>query len=173
MNQRHPIEDELKARLSIGPSPELQARIRANTSEAVPKTIGWFPLGFGLAAASALAVVLVIVNSGTEPPPLRPPEVAAQPPVGAPVEPPPSAIVPKVAKQEEKKTPTPRILVRVEAVPASTDLEVEKIELQPLRTLDIPGALVPIPQAAFPTASLEPMKLEPFVLTARTEGVNE
>jgi hypothetical protein len=52
-------------------------------------------------------------------------------------------------------------------------LEVAQIELLPLRGLDIPSALRPIPQAVFPTASLEPMKLGPFSLVPRVEGVNE
>jgi hypothetical protein len=172
MNERHPIEDELKARLTIGPSPGLQARIRANTSETIPKTIGWFPVGFGLAAASALALLLVILNSHTERPVVST-EVAAQAPVVVPVEivpEPPPAIVPKAAKKE---APSPRLPMTAEASPSSTDLEVAKIELLPLRALDIPSALVPIPQAVFPTASLEPMKLEPFSLVPRVEGVNE
>jgi hypothetical protein len=169
MNDRHPIEDELKARLAIGPSPELQARIRAKTSEAVPKPSGWFPLGLGLAAASALAMVFVVLNSGTQPPP-RPTEVVSQSPVIVPVEPQPPASVPKAAK---KAAPTPRLLVASEVDAFPADLTVEKIDLLPLRILDIPSALAPIPQVVFPTASLEPMKFEPFSLDARVEGVNE
>jgi hypothetical protein len=169
--QRHPIEDELKARLSAVPSLELQARIRANTPEAIPKTIGWFPLGVGVAAALALVIAVVILNPETEKP--APTQVVSLPPVIAPVE--PIVIVPEPPEPTVpgKKAPAPRILVRVESTPPSASLELARIELPPLRPIDLAGALTPIPQPVVPIASVEPMKLEPFALAARTEGVNE
>lgn len=177
---RETFERDLKARLAIDPSPNLQASIRARAFSAPVKRTPWLALTSGLAAATAAIILLVIYIQPTSPENIPPShEVAARVPVPsstatAPLTTPsPAAIRP--AKSRIPSGVKQPALGQIQVVAdENAGLNSGPIELAPLRGLEITSSLAPLPQTPpLSIVRVEPINIEPLTLTVHNLGVNE
>jgi hypothetical protein len=171
------FELELKAMLTVDPDTDLQARIRARSFATPGKRTPWFAMTCSL---GAVLIMIVLAVSYTHPKLSEkrpsPTEVAVN---NAVVSPPPGlkAVPPRrgsLMPQRPKQPPKQPIAVRAVTV-TTTDmvLDTGDIELPRLTGLELTGSLEPIPQAPVSIARLEPINIEPIILTVPNLGVNE
>jgi hypothetical protein len=160
--QQDHLERELKAMLSVDPSPDLRARIRARAFSATPKRTP-YPISFawtsGLAAAAA-AILLIAIYSGpkvSEVSP-NPPAIAEERETPKPVETIQTAPTPvrqsRALRKANNARPEPRALlvsIPMEAAPP------------PPTEIRLP-ALKALPQEPFPVAGLQQLNIEPPML---------
>lgn len=170
------LDRELRALFSVDPSPDLQARIRHRTTQAPVRSFpfSWRWMIPGFAVASAL-IALVLFRGA-------PVQVAPSTPVTAeivrselasPPQSPPSTVEPaKPARQETIPAEQPRrtqtqlellgALSAMTIVPAASVSSPGpgRIELSPMKLLELTTTLAPVPQAA----PLRPIELEPLNL---------
>ena len=181
MNEnRELFERELQRMLSVDPPPDLQRRVRARAFAAPAKRTPWFALCSGLAGVAATIVLLMMYN------PVKPAVIISNPQEAGvrslrsvdpapPVQPdlkPQTRQLARRSRSAQKSNTSVAILTRV-ASPAVTPLETARMEVPPLKVLELTNSLQPIPQPVFSIANLQPFNIEPPVLAVHPMGVSE
>jgi hypothetical protein len=178
MNEpREPLDRELQRMLAVDPSQGIQQRIRARAFAAPIKRRSPFALGFGLAGMAA-AVLLLVTYKQPEATRIVPnPQGAAM-----------RAITPAPAVQTEVSPTTnelprpsrsvrrsnhPVVAVLAQEPPADPRLAPVRMELLPLKGLELTNSVPPIPQPVFSIAILQPFNIEPPALAVQNMGVSE
>ena len=160
------LERELRAMLSVDPSPDLQARIRARAFSTPPKRTPWLAWASGLAAAAA--VVVIAVNRGPTIPEVRPnpPAIAETREIPQPVAETKTRtrFRPSVKSPKEPGKAQPNAVL-VSPQTASATLPAAEINLPALKVLDVTNWIQPIPQTPFSIAGFQEIKIEPPILT--------
>jgi hypothetical protein len=180
-DHREAFERDLKARLAVDPSSDLQARIRARAFSApakrTPPFREWFGWTSGLAAAAAAIILLAVFIQPKSPESIAPPlNVAVDPPVAPSPEPAPVPTAPVRVASRPVKAPAPvstkqPVLIQI---PATAGLNPGQIEVRPLTGLELTNALAPLPQTpALSIASIQLNNIEPLSLAVQNLGVNE
>ena len=178
MNEnRELFERELQRMLSVDPPPDLQRRVRARAFAAPAKRTPWFALCSGLAGVAATLMLLMMYN------PVKPAVIIPSPQEASvrsvdpapPVQPdvkPQTRQLARRSRSAQKSNTSVTILTRV-ATPAVTPLETARMEVPPLKVLELTNSLQPIPQPVFSIANLQPFNIEPPALAVHPMGVSE
>ena len=174
-DHREAFERDLKARLAIDPSSDLQARIRARAFSAPAKRMplqGWFAWTSGLAAAAAAIVLLVIYSQPKASDNIPTPRKIV---VKVPVAEPPTPVASRPTESPAPTRARQPVLIEIPVVAAAnTGLNTGQIVLPPLRGIELTTAVAPLPEPlALSIASLEPINIEPLALAVQNLGVNE
>lgn len=178
MNEnRELFERELQRMLAVDPPPDLQRRVRTRAFAVPQERTPWVALCSGLAGVTA-TIVLLMMYRPAEPASIIPtPQEAGvrsvdpAPPV-QPDETPQTRQLTRRSRFVQKSNPSVAILTRV-ATPAVTPLETARMEVPPLKVLELTNSLQPIPQPVFSIANLQPFNIEPPALAVHPMGVSE
>jgi hypothetical protein len=162
------LERELKEMLSVNPSADLQARIRARAFSTPPRRIPWFAWTSGFAAATAAVFLVAIYHQPNVPEvPPSPPAIAVKAEIPQPVvaikEPVRVRQSRKSPKEEMSRTQPNAVLVPVQA--AAATLSAAEINVPALKGLELKSWIQPIPQPPFTIAGLQQLNIEPPTLT--------
>ena len=186
-DSRDAFERELKSRLAVDSSSDLEARIRERVfaDDPAKRRARFAPVWVSAAAAAIVLPVVVLLWEGHEPgrvPSSGPEQIAVTPAVESPPTLTEEAQSDESQAKKSKKsvaaavtTPTTFLVeVATPSWPVDQEIPSEPIELQPLHGVDLLNALSPIPQTPVPSfASLKPINIEPLSLAAQRPGVNE
>jgi hypothetical protein len=163
------LERELKEMLSVNPSADLQARIRARAFSTPTRRVPWFAWTSGVAAATAAVFLVAIYHQPNVPEaPPSPPAIVvkAEIPQPAAITEAPIQIRQTRKVQKQVKSTNEATAVLATASTAGVPLQGAEIELPTLKGLELKNSIQPIPlPVPFSIASLQPVKIEPPILT--------
>ena len=164
------LERELKEMLAVNPAPDLQARVRARAFSTPARRVPWFAWTSGVAAATA-AVWLIAAYHHPKAPEMTSPAIAAEAEISPPAAVAESPIQVRQTRKVQKEAKSTNEVTTLVATAATTNALVlaAEIELPTLQGLELKSSIQPIPQPApFALASLQPIKIEPPMLTVPT-----